>query len=172
MVGSAMLMIENRDASIRPLSQSSGWERFVSNDNQFAILFPTKPNRESDIVNTPYGKVELIQYMSKTGDVLYAVAYGDYPIKALTEKNPEQLLDNARNGFVENVQGNLLSEIVISKGNYLGREIAVKVKPDTIMTVQIVLKENRLYQVIVVTNSDKLFTSQRKEFFESFEILR
>jgi hypothetical protein len=171
-LGTAMHKIEIRNASDRPLSQSSGWKRFVPNDNRFAIHFPTQPSRKSEIVNTPDGKVELIQYMSKKGDVLYAVMYGDYPIKALSGITSEQLLDNARNGAAENVQGRILSEIVISKESCPGREFTIKVEPNTRVTSQIVLKDNRIYQIVVVTPSDKLFTSERRQFFDSFDILR
>jgi len=153
-------------------NQVALWKTFVSNDKAFTVHFPTEPNRESDVLNPPSGKVELIQYTSKHKDILYAVMYGDYSSNALVGMTSEQLLDNARNGAVENVQGKLLSEVIISKGNYPGREITVKVEPNTVLTAQIILKENRVYQLLVVTPSDKLFTSQRREFFDSFKILR
>ena len=124
-------------------NQAARWKTFLSDDKGFAVQFPTEPNRETDIVNAPSGRVELIQYMSKHKDIVYAVMYVDYTSNALIGMTPEQLLDNARNGAVENVQGKLLSEVIISKANYPGREITVKVEPNTVLTAQIILKDNR-----------------------------
>jgi len=153
-------------------NQPSQWKTFVSSDKSFTVEFPTEPSRGCDIVNTPNGKVKLIEYMSKSKGILYAVMYGDYPGSALSGLTSEQMLDNARNGAIENVQGKLLSEISISKNGYPGREITVKAEPNMVLTAQIILKDNRFYQLVVITPSDKLFTSQRKEFFDSFKILR
>jgi len=171
-LGTAMHEIETRKATERPFIQSSGWKRFVSEDKLFAIRFPMRPSRESDILNTANGKVELIQYRAKKGDIFYAVIYADYPLRVLSGMTSEQLLDNSRNGIVENVQGRILSEIVISKGSYPGREFTMKVEPNTIVTSQIVRKDNRMYQIMIVTSGEKLFTSERRQFFDSFEILR
>ncbi|MGB4207163.1 MAG: hypothetical protein WBJ43_04155, partial [Smithellaceae bacterium] len=170
-IGTVMIKLQTSNVP-KSSNQVALWKTFVSNDKAFTVHFPTEPNRESDVLNPPSGKVELIQYTSKHKDILYAVMYGDYSSNALVGMTSEQLLDNARNGAVENVQGKLLSEVIISKGNYPGREITVKVEPNTVLTAQIILKENRVYQLLVVTPSDKLFTSQRREFFDSFKILR
>ena len=170
-IGTVMVKVQTTNVS-RSSNQLAQWKTFVADDKSFTVQFPTEPNRESDIVNAPSGKVELIQYMSKNKDILYSVMYGDYPGNALVGLTSDQLLDNARNGAVGNVQGKLLSEVIISKANYPGREITVKVEPDTVLSAQIILKDNRVYQLLVVTPSDKLFTSQRREFFNSFEILR
>ena len=169
-VGTVMLNVQTANVP-KSSNQAARWKTFVSDDKAFTVHFPTEPNRESDIVNAPSGKVELIQYISKHKDILYAVMYGDYTSNAFVGMTSEQLLDNGRDGAVENVQGKLLSEVIISKANYPGREITIKVEPNLVLTAQIILKENRLYQLMVVTPSDKLFTSQRREFFNSFEIL-
>ena len=171
-IGIAMLKVETNNKPGKPLSQTTEWNKFVSPDNQFSVNFPTHPIRESNIVNTPDGKAELVQYMSKNDDVLYAVMYGDYPAKGLIGKTQDQLLDNARDGAVNNVQGKILNETIISKGGYPCREFAVKVEPNSVVTAQIVLKNNRIYQVMVVAPSDKLFTSQRRQFLDSFELLK
>jgi hypothetical protein len=171
-LGVAMLKVETRNTSNKSSVQTTGWNKFVSPENQFSVHFPTHPSCESDIVNTPDGKAELVQYTSKSGDVLYAVMYGDYPVKGFAGKTQEQLLNNARDGAAENVQGKILSETIISKRGCSGREITMKVEPNSVITSQIVLKNNRIYQVIVVAPSEKLFVSQRRKFFDSFEILQ
>lgn len=171
-IGTVMLKVQTTNVPNKASNQAAQWKTFASDDKRFTVQFPAEPHRETDIVNTPSGRVELIQYMSKNEDILYAVMYGDYPGNALVGMSSDQLLDNARNGAVENIQGKLLSELIILKGNYPGREITVKVEPSTVLTAQIILKDNRVYQVMVVTPSDKLFVSQRREFFNSFEILR
>jgi hypothetical protein len=167
-VGTLALKVQPPPASV----QSSTWKLFIPDDKRFSARFPSDPNRESGIVNAPDGRIEFIQYMSKVRDILYTVSYGDYPNNALKGLSSEQLLDNARNGAVENVQGKLLSETIISKGNYPGREITVKVEPNSVITAQIVLNDNRLYSLMVVTPADQLFTSHRREFFDSFSILK
>lgn len=169
-LGTTVLKLETLTASDKASNQTT-WNKFVSPDNRFSVLFPTPPNRESDIVNTPHGKAELVQYMSKSGDILYAVMHGDYPAKGLVGKTTEELLNNARDGAKENVQGKILCETIIFKGGYSGREITMKVQPNLVLTAQVFLKGNRIYQVMVVAPSEKLFVSHRRQFFESFEIL-
>ena len=172
-IGTAMTRVQVTHTSNNSSNQAAEWKTFISDDKRFTAQFPIEPNREPNIVvNAPGGKVELIQYMSKSKDILYAVTYGDFPSKSFVGMSSEQILDNSRNGEVANVQGKLLSETIISVGNCPGREITVKVEPSTVITAQIILKDNRVYQVVVVSPSDKLFISQRREFFNSFKILR
>ncbi|MCX5830569.1 MAG: hypothetical protein NT140_01515 [Deltaproteobacteria bacterium] len=171
-IGTAIMRFKVDNTSSKSSKQAAEWKTFVPDDKRFTAQFPTDPSREPNIVvNAPGGKVELIQYMSKSKDTLYAVTYGDFPSKAFIGRSSEQILDNARNGCAANLQGKITSEVIISLGNYPGREITIKVEPNTVVTAQIVLKNNRIYQVMVVSPSDKLFTSQRKEFFNSFKIL-
>jgi hypothetical protein len=171
-IGIAINKIDTNNNPDKSLSQTTEWNKFVSPDDQFSVNFPTHPKRESDIVNTPDGKAELIQYMSKKGNILYAVMYGDYPAKGIIGKSQDELLNNARDGAVNNVQGKILSETIISKEGYPGREFAVKVEPNSVVTAQIVLRNNRIYQVMVVAPSDELFTSKRRQFLDSFEMLK
>ena len=119
-IGTVMVKVQTTNVH-RSSNQLVQWKTFVADDKSFTVQFPTEPNRESDIVNAPSGKVDLIQYMSKNKDILYSVMYGDYPSNALLGLTSDQLLDNARNGAVGNVQGKLLSEVIISKANYPGR---------------------------------------------------
>jgi|GEM_PF-1433651 len=171
-VGAAMLMPQTKSIANKPLNQPVSVKKFISPDNRFCVIFPTEPKRESDIVNAPKGKIEMIQYISQTGGIQYEVIYSDLPTTAFDGRTSEQMLDGARDGMVENVAGKLTSETIISRGNNPGREITVKVKPDTIIKTQIVLQNNRFYQLMVTSPSDKLFVARYREFFDSFKILR
>jgi hypothetical protein len=172
-IGTAIIKVHAPSIQDKFPNQLSDWKTFVSNDKKFTTQFPTEPDLKPVIfVNTPAGNVELLQYISKVNDIQYEVAYGDFPSNAFIGMTSVQQLDNARNGAVENVQGKLLNELIISKGNYPGREITVKVEPNIVLTEQIILNNNRLYQIIVIAPGDKLFIAKRSEFFNSFKILK
>jgi len=164
-------MVKAQTANL-PISSNKPlqWKTFVSFDKSFTVEFPTEPSRGCDIVNTPNGKIKIIEYISKSKGILYAVMYGDYPGSALSGLTPEQILDVIKNHAIENVREKVLSEVSISKAGYPGREITVRVEPNMVLSTQIILKDNRFYQLLVITPRDKLFTSQIRRFFGSFKI--
>jgi len=168
-IGIAMVKAQTANVPTSP-NQPLQWETFVSDDRSFTIQFPTEPIQEYDIVNTPNGEIKVIEYISKSKGILYAVMYGDCPNNALSGLTSEQILDVIKNHGIENVRDKVLSEVSISKAGYPGREISVRVEPNIVLNTQIILKDNRFYQLLVITPSDKLLNSQVRKFFDSFKI--
>ena len=165
-------MVKAQTANL-PISsnQPLQWKTFVSFDKSFTVEFPTEPSRGCDIVNTPNGKIKVIEYLSTSNGILYAVMYGDCPINALSGLSLEQILDAIKNHAIENVRDKVLREFSISRAGYPGREITVKAA-NVVLSTQIILKDNRFYQLVVIAPRDEFFTSQEREFFDSFRILR
>jgi len=166
-VGIVIVKAQTANVPNQPLQ----WKTFVSDDKSFTIQFPTEPIRECDIVNTPNGKIKVIEYLSTSNGILYAVMYGDCPINALSGLSLEQILDAIKNHAIENVRDKVLREFSISRAGYPGREITVKAA-NVVLSTQIILKDNRFYQLVVIAPRDEFFTSQEREFFDSFRILR
>ena len=98
------LRLQEASYSPTPSNQPLQWKTFISSDKSFSIQFPTEPIRECDTVKAPNGKIKVIEYISKSKDMLFAVMYGDCPSNALSGLTPEQILDVIKNHAIENVR--------------------------------------------------------------------
>jgi hypothetical protein len=153
--------------------QTAQWQTFASEDRKFSIKFPSAPKRHSEFSTSPQGRrIEIVMYESESPDIILGAYYSDFPEDFKNETDVDRILNGARDGAVNNVKGKLIHESVISKGQYQGREINVRTEDDKVILSQFILKENRLYILAAICNSQITCDSQRRAFFDSFAILK
>lgn len=151
--------------------QGTRWEEFSSAEGAFTVLMPGDPEAQVDTVNTAAGRLDLHSFMVEQGDRVYGVSYADYPEVAVEGSDPETMLDGARDGAVANVQGTLLSELIISLEGHPGREIKVEVAGgEYTLQARIFLVDSRLYQILVGTPIDDAFSTDVDRFLDSFAL--
>jgi hypothetical protein len=150
------------------------WEIYNSKDGKYSILFPGKP-AESDQKFESNG-VELKQYLATVvvnNDLLYLVAYNDFPEAAIAGADKDALLDGVRDGDVKVFGGKLASEkkITLGKEKYPGREILLE-KPDEtrVYRSRAYFAGNRLYQVVIIAAKDAATNKETDKYFDSFKL--
>ncbi len=147
-------------------------ELFSSKDGGFSILLPGKPEFETQTVDTEVGKILMNMYGVENKRMAYLISYSDYnieDIELIGVKEIEEILDGVRDGQVGD-NGKLISEKSIQLDNYSGREIVFSNEEGTIRS-RIFLVKNRLYQVLVVSNDNKVNTEEVNKILNSFKLL-
>jgi len=145
-----------------------GWKEFRSSEGAFSILLPGTPTEQ---ISTA-GPIDFHFFVLEQKDITYMVGYSDYPDTLVQERTPDVMLDGTRDGAVANVQGELLSELIISLNEYPGRELKIESHGGKVTTkTRIFMVGHRLYQVMVATRKEKAFSENVKRFLDSFKLL-
>jgi hypothetical protein len=152
--------------------QQVTWKEFSSHEGAFSTLMPGTPTEKTQKVNTQAGTIDIHGFTLEQKSFTYMVSYNEYPDAIVQAASADKILDAARDGGVSNVQGKLLSELIISLDKYPGREIRIEAADGkhTVKT-RIYLVKNRLYQVLVVTPKEGSFSNDVTKFLDSFKLL-
>ncbi len=153
------------------------WEKLRDEAGNFSVSVPGKPVKQSQIVDTEVGKVEAIYYLVelKEGNLVYAVAFNDYPKEFADNADTDAVLDGVRNGNIKPHNGTVSSETKIKLDGYPGREYTFdgKLSGDGVPVkghVRLFLVGPRLYQLIVFAAADSLPEKEDiGRFFFSFD---
>jgi len=140
---------------------------------RFAVTFPGKPKETPNKVKVNGDDVTITQFIVEIEKSAYVIAVNDYKPGTLAA-DPQVVLEGVRNGNLGN-NGQLLDED--EKRTEFGpdklpmRTFTFK-KDNLFFRNLIVLDGSRLYQVMVVSESEKPLTGpEAKQLYESFKIL-
>jgi len=156
-------------------STLQNWEKFVSPDGAFAIMFPQKPLESQYSVDSPAGKLVIhsYKYMSMAS---YFLSYTDYPAPIDRPENKKaEALDHAREGGLRAVNGRLLSQSEISINGHPGRLLVVDSPnggPDgSLIRNKVYLVGNRLYSMqVAIPKGAQVPDTAAEKFLDSFEL--
>lgn len=144
---------------------------YSSDAGRFSVKMPGNPKRDKNSLQTAVGTIVMYSFSVEKADIAYVVAYIDYPGSVIEKVDPDQLLDNARNGALQKAGGNLLSEKNIDYNGYSARELEFEVKGGLGLGRAVhLLADNRLYQVMVIGLKLTFPTETVQEFINSFEM--
>jgi hypothetical protein len=139
----------------------------------FTVSLPGTPGEVKQTINTPLGPVEAKMFVvanpsDKSG---FLVGFNDYPAGVTQQGTPDQILDGARQGAVQNVPGaKLLAEKKVSVGDVPGREITMDLGTAGQGRFRFFLAGSRLYQLGVTGTGEKVTSADAERFFNSFRI--
>lgn len=154
----------------------TSWKKFTSQEGNFSVWMPGTPKLTTEAIDTAAGKLNLYSHEVSAGNMFYIVAYIDYPEELIKQRNPYKMLEDGRDGAINNVQGKLLNEADVPYLGHPGKEItaeATREKVPYILKMKFFLIKNRLYQLGVVMYKDKETATQSdvKKFYNSFSLL-
>ncbi len=141
-----------------------------SPDGKFTISFPGKPEFSTESVASDEGILENNMYMYEySQEIVYMLAYTEYEIKHIFGYDPYELLDNAMNGFVEEVGILVQKKEKIKTGEHPGIEF---IASGTEYHAHICdyLVENRLYQIGILSSAGQIEPADADAFFSSFKL--
>lgn len=132
---------------------------------------PGTPKASEQSQTTAVGPVQIHMYTLDNGDEGFVVGYSEYPSYVFSQKDPDALLNGARDGAVGNVKGEVLNERPMSLGNYVGREITGKsAEQGFSFTTRLYLANPRMYMLIYLRKGDQAISDDGRKFLDSFEI--
>jgi hypothetical protein len=151
------------------------WDTYTSKDGKYSVLLPGKPEKETEQKFESNG-VELTMHMAMiapSNDLVYLVAYNDYPEAAIAGADKDSMLDGVRDGDAKTFGGKVASEkkITLGKEKYPGREILIE-KPDEgrVYRSRAYIAGNRLYQVVIIATKDVATNKDTDKYLESFKL--
>ena len=158
-----------------PPTAAASPQEFKNTAGGFAVTSPYTFKESTQSVDTLAGKIEVHIFAADQNSQSLMVMYSDYPASMIKGVDIEKVYDGGRDGAVNNVKGQLVSEKKIWLYGAPGREILVKAKTSSGLEVmvrdRIYLVGNRLYQVMAVALAGKETTSEIEAFLNSFRLL-
>lgn len=166
----------NKQQNIRHSDKGSDNE-FVDKSGGFAVEFPSEPERMTQNVPTEVGDIEMVYYqsMSSSGEVVYMVSYNDYPAELVKKGDPDNMLEEGKNGALGTITN---AKVISSKkikyddnpgiefyatGDSQGYGVAVKAR--------MYLVGNRLYQVMILGLEGAADEDAMDDFLDTFRLL-
>ena len=171
---------QSAPAQAAPAAQVPDWKSYSFSTDGFSAVFPSEPVLQKKDVPTDAGSFQLRSYIAEVGQVALFVGVCDYG--AATEgKDPEDMLQGAKDGALKNSNSHLISERKIALGVYHGVAFesesnvatdAAGKQPDNLahFSARIYIVGSTLYQTLVVSPKDAPFPDGAR-FLDSFQLI-
>jgi hypothetical protein len=146
----------------------------MSEKGGFTVLMPGNPKQSKKTQPTAVGNIDLYMFLVDKGDKAYFLCYSDYPKDMIENSDPNLILENGLKGAVNNIEGTLIKKENITLDGCPGFEIAADGKKRGKLfelKARFFLKENRLYQVVVLAEKGKE-TTKMDDFIKSFKFIK
>jgi hypothetical protein len=149
-------------------AQAPNWQTYSYPVDGFSASFPAQPEVQKKNVDTDAGPIELRTYVGTDGDVAVMVGVCDYG-NATAGKNPDDRLQGAKNGALQNASAHLLSETKTTLGSYHG--LTFEAESDAAhFHMRIYMVGSLLYQMLVVVPLGKPYADTAR-FLDSFQLI-
>lgn len=160
------------------------WVEYKSDIFGFKIEFPRTPFENAQTADTERGSIKLniigldCQKDKYSNNFVYFVNCSEFPesfFKDFTKESYDDFFKNSINGMVSGStqkDASLQESKVIDFHGYEGREAKIIYpKGMAITTARFILKENKLYTLMITTDLKKESNPDIQKFFESFKLL-
>lgn len=151
--------------------QSSGWKEYAYPQDGFSISAPVTPKMEREKAQAAVGgNVELHYYgitLADNSGFMVVVS----PILPNDDRNPQQVLQDAKKGAIDSVNGKLVSESPASMDNNPGVQVEFQAGDHHSRNRYFVVGR-RLYQLAALAPSDKSIPPDADRFFSSFRLIK
>ena len=149
----------------------SQWTTFGSPEGRFDILMPGEVKQFPVEVENEFGMTVLHMNVATWDQTMLVANWVDYPPDAARDL-PERLLDDAREGALENLGGRLVSEKPIKLGRFEGRELLIEVpRQDRLFRARVYLVGNRLYQTVLFGPPKAVRSKEAQRYLDSFKLI-
>lgn len=139
-------------------------------DNSFAISFPGQPDFTTESVETEAGIVQNNMYVYEHEDLIaYMISYTDYQIENIQDLDSQELLTNAKTGFVSEIGMKVLFSEEISINKFPGLEFTASGEGYGAHMRDYLVK-NRLYQIGLLSADGSVNKEDADAFFNTFEL--
>ncbi|MGO9777326.1 MAG: hypothetical protein ACLQGT_09420 [Terracidiphilus sp.] len=164
----AALVAQTTASPAAPATPVPNWKTYSYPAEGFSASFPGEPQFSKRDVPTDKGSFELRAYLVEEGQAALFVGVCDYGT-AISDRTPDQVLDGAQQGAIDNVKGHLVSGKKITLGVYPGREF--EAESDTMhFSARIYLVGTTLYQTLIAASIAQPYAGVTR-FLDSFQLI-
>jgi hypothetical protein len=151
------------------VSAAGNWVQYRSEAGNFTALFPGTPKERAD----PAGESSVIshEFVFDLGGMTYVVGYDDFALNTFAGKDPQQILDKARNNLVLGQPVKILVDKHIALDKHPGREVVFIDDVGYTQLYRIYLVHDRLYQTITGGPQGSEKSADAVRFHNSFKFL-
>ncbi len=149
------------------LAQNS---KFYDYDGKFKISFPSTPTSQSNVQETDMGNVTVYMFISEDQGGAYLVSYVDYPANKMDNLDKKELLNKAKNGFVQALNLTTTDSMFMNYAKHPGILFHAN-DGKTFVSIRDYLVENRLYQLGML-KYEAITDQEENDFFDSFELVK
>lgn len=157
------------------VAQAADWKKFSPSGGNFSIMFPGTP-RDTNAkknVNERVFNQHLYMHSTKGGKSAYMLQYFDVAENHRKTKSNREWLDGLQERVSVKANRILLSKKTLRVSGYLARRMVLKdANSGIFFHAQLVLAKNRMYTILVVTDSKSGSASQVQKFIRSFRVIK
>ncbi len=166
------LAIDTTKAQQNSPETESVWQPFASGDGGFTVLMPGTPEAVQETIKIPAGAVELRGFLTqRPEEANYIILYSDVAPDLISASGGQNGFFNAViQGIANNSGGTLLGRQNISLGQYPGRDLRVELDEGAIAQYKLYIVNQRLYQLVVITQKEEALPGSIAGFFDSFQL--
>lgn len=153
------------------LPENTTQKKFFNQDGQFRILFESEPTAYSQYVPYEEGKILLNTFIYEKGiNLIYSISYADYPESFTNGKNPDDMLNDLLENYINTQKAGLEIQKLIMVNDWPGIYFKAS-NSDTFVYGEYILKKNRLYQLMVTKEGNYHTEQEVNTFLQSLELL-
>jgi hypothetical protein len=144
------------------------WQTYSYPADGFSASYPAEPQIQKKDVPTEKGSFELRAYLAQDGQAAVFVGVCDYG-SAISDRTPDQVLQGAKQGAVDNVSAHLLREKAVMIGVYPGVEFEAE-NDSMHFYARIYLVGTTLYQTLTASPLGTPYIGSTR-FLDSFQLI-
>ena len=144
------------------------WKTYTYSSDGFSVSFPAEPQIQKQNVPTDAGGLELRTFLATPGSAALYVGVCNYG-SAVAGRDPESVLNGARNGAINNAKAHMITEGKITLGDYSGLEFEAE-SDNMHFSVRIYLVGATLYQLLTAAPSNDRYAGSAR-FLNSFQLI-
>jgi outer membrane lipoprotein-sorting protein len=159
------------DGEALDASEAATWSEFLSPEGGFEVLMPGPPVSQTLTLQMQMGTIVHRSHIAHKGGITCVIDYADIPKASAEPDGAKALFDQARDEFIKESQGKMLSERSVSLSGHPGREIKVGLYGGEAI-LRFYLAGERFYQLaITIPDRTEKSESEIEKFFSSFKII-
>ncbi len=148
------------------------WKEFSSEQGAFSVLFPGKPERQKETVETDLGQIELTMFITEIEQgAVFFVSYSDYPGHVVEQSEPYAILENSRDSTIRSQQGQLRQSYKLTLAGNPGLEYLADTRIEdrkALIWARCYLRKNRLFQILTMALTSGETPSEHHDEMDRF----
>ena len=168
----ALSKLDSISNSLNDQMSDMSSEKYTSEDGKFKVNFLGTPTVEKKDIPTEVGNIEMTSFSyEKSATEVFMIAYSDYPSEMVKASEPDVLLNGAREGALSSMGATMESQEKITLDGNPGYQFKA-VAGTYYMVYKIFLKDNRLYQILMMRDGSYPSNEAVESFIGSFELIK